>query len=129
MAHGGADAVVNAEGPIDIPVVAWGWRSAGVGEPSVGMHGHRSGRDDHGNRGEDGLGIAPDVDERPRWAWALTGVAGDSERRVVVVEEFELPVMARALVLAPLVIVAVDLSEGELLDLAHQSGDLSTFGG
>ena len=32
MAHGGADAVVNAEGSTGVPVVAWGWWSVGVGE-------------------------------------------------------------------------------------------------
>ena len=53
----------------------------------------------------------PVVDERARRAWGIAGAAGDSERPVVVDEEFELPVMARALSLATLDVVAGDLSE------------------
>ena len=41
----------------------------------------------------------------------LGDAAEGSERRVVVDKELELPVMARALVLATLVVVAADLSE------------------
>ena len=41
----------------------------------------------------------------------MAGAAGDSERHVVVDEELELPVMARALALATFVVVAADLSE------------------
>ena len=62
----------------------------------------------------------------------MAGVAGDSERHVVVDEELELPVMARALALAPFVVVAADLSEvlsvedeGEVVEeLGEMSGGL-----
>ena len=65
-----------------------------------------------GGRSADGLSYpTPVVDERARWAWTLGGAAGDSERHVVFDKELELSVMARALVLAPFVVVADDLSE------------------
>ena len=62
----------------------------------------------------------------------MAGVAGDSERHVVVDEELELPVMARALALATFVVVAADLSEvlsvedeGEVVEeLGEMSGGL-----
>ena len=57
------------------------------------------------------MGTAPVVGELARWWLALVGTAGDSERSVVVVEEFEPPVMARALGIEPVVVVAADPSE------------------
>ena len=75
------------------------------------MHRRRSGGDDHGDRGEAGLGTVPVIGERARLGWAFGAAAGDSERPVVVGEELELGVMARALAVAPFVVVAADLSE------------------
>ena len=49
------------------------------------MNGQRSGRDDHGGRGEDGFGTALVVGERARLALAFAGAAGDSALHVVVV--------------------------------------------
>ena len=68
-------------------------------------------RGDRGGCGEDGFATARVGGGRARRAWALAGAAGDSERHVVVDEELELPVMARALALATLDVVAGDLSE------------------
>ena len=81
------------------------------------------------------MGTAPVVDELARWWLALVGTAGDSERSVVVVEEFEPPVMARALGIEPIVLVAADLSEvlvveddGEVVeDLGQVGGGLSSL--
>ena len=69
-------------------------------------------RGDRGGCGEDGFATARVGGGRARRVWVLAGAAGDSERHVVVVdEELELPVMARALALATLDVVAGDLSE------------------
>ena len=54
----------------------------------------------------------------------MAGAAGDSERHVVVDEELELPVMARALALATFVVVAADLSEV----LSIEGEDVDEFG-
>ena len=71
-----------------------------------------SGRDGPGGGGEDGQAPRPSP-SNGRWASVLGGVVEDSELAVVVVvvEEIELPVTARAFVLAPLVVVAGDLRE------------------
>ena len=62
----------------------------------------------------------------------MAGVAGDSERHVVGVEQLELPVMARAFAITAFVVVAADLSavlsvedEGEVVEeLGEMSGGL-----
>ena len=78
------------------------------------------------------MGTAPGVGKRARRAAAFVRAAGDSKRHDVVDEEFELPVMARALGIAPFVVVAADLSEvlsveddGEVMeDLGQVGGGL-----
>ena len=80
-------------------------------EPARSERRRRGARYDHGGCGEDGLGTAPVVGERARWACALARAERDSERHVVVDEEPKLPVMARTLAIATFVVVAADLSE------------------
>ena len=81
------------------------------------MHRRCSARDDPGGRGEEGLITAPVAVEGAMGVGA-GWVAEDSELEVVVVvvEEVELAVRARALVLAPLVVVAGDLGEVLVLE-------------